>query len=471
MKRAIKRLFLLTSIVALTLGQGCTKGPSAEASKLSKRVTLNVWGVVDDVDAYQEIFTDFRKEHPNADIRFRRFRLEEYEDELVNAFAEDRGPDLFMVHNTWVDKYLPKILPAPKTVKTAVQTVTGTIQKEVTYVVAETPTITLQKLRNDFADVVVGNAVRTVNVSTKPDERKFEERVVALPLSVDTLALYYNKDRLNAAGIPTPPEGWDQFQAQVRKLVKRDAQGKIIQAGAGIGTGRNVERAPDILSLLMMQNRAEMADDNGNPTFTRTPSALEGERERPPAFEALTFYTDFADPAKDVYTWNADQPNSLDAFIQGTSAFFLGYNYQLPLVKARAPKLNLGITKAPQIADNPEVNFANYWQWTVSKKSASGDLAWLLVNFMASKDEAAKYLKTAKRPAARKALLEGQLEDEEVGVFASQVLTSKSWYRGVDPKGADAAFQELIDGAIGADQDTLNSVMKIAQEKVSQTIR
>src|SRR3989344_724251 len=470
MKR-LKRLLVIPVILTVLLGQGCTKGPSAEATKLSKRVTLNVWGVVDDVDAYQDILTDFRKEHPNVDVRFRRFRLEEYEGELVNAFAEDRGPDLFMVHNTWVDKYLPKISPAPKTVKSAVQTVTGTIQKEVTYVVTETPTITLRQLKNDFADVVVGNSVRNVNVSTKPDERKIEERVVALPLSVDTLALYYNKDRLNAAGIPTPPEGWDQFQAQVRKLVKQDAQGKIIQAGAGIGTGVNVERAPDILSLLMMQNGAVMADESGFPTFTRTPAALEGEREQPPAYEAITFYTDFANPAKDVYTWNAEQPNSLDAFIQGTSAFFLGYNYQLPLIKARAPKLNLGITKAPQITGNPEVNFANYWQWTVSKKSASTDIAWLLVNFMASKDEAAKYLNKAHRPAARKALLEGKLEDEEVGVFAAQVLTSKSWFRGVDPKGADTAFVELIESSIGADQDTLNNVMKIAQEKVSQTIR
>ncbi|HWR00209.1 MAG TPA: extracellular solute-binding protein, partial [Candidatus Methylomirabilis sp.] len=274
-----------------------------------------------------------------------------------------------------------------------------------------------------------------------------------------------------AAGIPTPPEGWDQFQAQVRKLVKKDDQDKIIQAGAGIGTGQNVERAPDILSLLMMQNRTVMTDEDGFPTFTRTPAELEGQREQPPAYESLVFYTDFANPAKDVYTWNADQPNSLDAFIQGTSAFFLGYNYQLPLIKARAPKLNLGVTKVPQITGNPEVNFANYWMWTVSKKTQSSDLAWLLVNFMASKDESAKYLTAAKRPAARKALLEGQLEDEDVGVFASQVLTAKTWYRGVNAKGADEALIELIDAAIGADQDVFSNAMRIASEKVAQTIR
>ena len=440
--------------------------------KLSKRVVINVWGVVDDIDAYQEIFNDFRREHPNVDLRFQRFRLEEYEQELLNAMAEDRGPDLFMIHNTWTDKYLPKILPMPPTVKTAVQVVTGTIKKEVTYQVVTSPTLSLKSLKADFPDVAAGNSIRRVNVSPKPEEeRVLEDRVIGLPMSIDTLALYYNKDLLNAVGVPTPPEGWDQFQAQVRKLVKQDEEGKIVQAGAGIGTGENVERSFDVLSLLMMQNGAVMADEEGFPTFTRTPAALEGQVEQPPAFPALTFYTDFANPAKDVYTWNAEQPNSLDAFIQGTSAFFLGYNYQLPLIRARAPKLNLGLTKVPQIANRPEVNYANYWMWTVSKKTASSDLAWLLVNFMTGKDEVGKYLAAAKRPAARKALLESQLEDEDTGVFASQVLTAKSWYRGVNVAGAESAFSELIDATIGADSDVINNAMRVAQEKVAQTIR
>lgn len=470
MAHSLKRLVAVLSIFGVLLGQGCAKGPSAEAVKLSKKAVLNVWGVMDDVDAYQEIFSDFRKARPNVDIRFRRLRLEEYEQELLNTLAEDRGPDVFMVHDSAVDKYLPKILPMPKQVKTAVQVVTGTLKKEVTSQVVAQPLLSLKALKSEFADAVVKNSVRNVNVAGKPDERQLEDRIVALPMYVDTLALYYNKDLLNAARIPTPPEDWGQFQAQVKKLVKQNEVGQIAQAGAGIGTGKNVERAFDILSLLMLQNGTVMADDEGFPMFTRMPAELEGKREQLPALQALGFYTDFANPAKDVYTWNADQPNSLEAFIQGTSAFFLGYGYHLPLIRARAPKLNLGLTKAPQIGA-PEVNYANYWMWTVSKKTASPDLAWLLVNFMTDKDEVAKYLKAAKRPAARKALLQDQLEDEDVGVFASQVITAKTWYRGVDPKSAEDAFIELIGAALGAEQDAVAEALRIASEKVAQTVR
>ena len=95
-------------------------------------------------------------------------------------------------------------------------------------------------------------------------------------------------------------------------------------------------------------------------------------RRTNPAADAVRFYTDFADPGKEVYTWNKNMPNSLEAFILGKTAFFFGYAYHLPTIKSRAPKLNLSIVKLPQIAGNPEINFANYWLETVSRKNKTG---------------------------------------------------------------------------------------------------
>ncbi len=458
--------------VVILLGQGCTKGISPEARRLSERVTIEMWGVVDDEDAYRMILNNFRQQYPYADLRFKRFRLEEYEQELLNALAEDRGPDLFMVHNTWTNEYLPKMLPQPLTARAAVQVVTGGARKQVSYEVRDVPMTSVRALRNDYPDFVASDGIQKVDVSTDPNKVKLEDRVVALPLAVDTLALYYNRDLLNKAGIPTPPETWDQFHAQVRRLTKLDAEGKVVQAGAGLGLGTNVERSPDILALLMMQNGAEMTDENGDIFFSRIPRALSGQRSVAPGLEAIRFYADFANPSKDVYTWDKDQPNSMDAFIRGTSAFFMGYDYQLPLIRARAPKLNLGLTQAPQIAGSEEKQFANYWLWAVSKKSKSPDLSWVLLNFMAGADQVKTYLDVAKRPAARRALLEDQLEDEDVGVFASQVLTARTWYHGKDPQGMERAMIEFMDAAPQAeDEDALRDLLRLAEEKVKQTMR
>lgn len=452
------------------LGAGCTKGPDAAALKASQRTDLKIWSVVDDEDVYSSILTDFRLLHPFANIEYRRFRLEEYEDQLLNAFAEDRGPDIFLIHNTWIGKYLPKIQPMPLSTKVAFQTVEGTIKKETVYKLVTEPSPSLRQLKTEYPDVVVKDILRPVNISPTPEKRDIQQRAVALPISIDTLAMYVNKDLLNAAGISTIPESWDTFQTAVKKVVKQNAQGEIVQAGAALGTGSNIERAPDILSILMMQNGAEMSADDGKPIFNQLPRKLEGVRDQPPAYQALTFYTDFANPAKEVYSWNAKQANALEAFIQGKVAFFFGYSYHLPVIKARAPKLNVAIAKLPQIEGNPVVNFANYWTWAVSKKSKTTDLAWNFLTFMRKPDESKKYLEAAKRPAALRSQLVAQLDAEDVGVFASQVLTAQSWYRGDDPKAADAAFMSMIDAAIDADPEKLGQIMKNAVDRIAQTV-
>lgn len=468
-RQRISRLLAGVLLFGSLFGQGCTNAPSAATAAASKRVELNVWGVVDDVDAYQEIFKDYRTLHPNITINYRRYRLEEYEDAVVNALAEDRGPDIFLIHNTWVTKYLPKIQPMPASTKVAVQQITGTIKKVTTYVLETHPTISISKYKSSYPDAVLKDTIRPVNVAADPSKTQIEQRIVALPMSVDTLSMYVNKDLLNAAGVATVPTTWSAFQTVIPRLTKQDAQGNLIQMGTALGTGYNVERSPDILAALMMQNGAVMSDDNGNPTFQAVPASLSGTRDEPPAYQALQFYTDFANPGKEVYTWNAKQINSLDAFVEGRVAFFFGYSYHLPVIRARAPKLNLGIAQLPQIEGNPTANFANYWAWTVSKKTKNADISWDLLNFMIGKDEAVKYLVAAKHPAADRSLLDAQLQDEDVGVFASQVLTAKSWYRGDDATAMEDAFKTMIENALAGTEEIPTAIQDAAQ-KVRQTI-
>lgn len=465
MRNFFKRFFHFSLIFALLAGQGCTNAPSAAALQSAKPSTIDIWGVIDDGDVYAPVIADYRKLHPNLTINYRRLRLEEYESQLVNAIAEDRGPDIFLIHNDWTNKYLPKILPMPASTKVAYRVVTGTVQKTETWELRTEPSLAPIAYKNQYADVIAKDLLRRVNVGTS-EKANFQEKILGVPISVDTMALYYNKDLLNAAGIPNPPETWGQFQEQTKKLVKRDGQGNILQAAAGIGTGANVERATDILTVLMQQNGAVMAAPDGTPTFDRTPAGL--DREVPPGQQALEFYTDFANPNKETYTWNATLPNALDMFVQGRSAFFFGYSFNLAQIRAQAPKLNLGITKLPQIEGNPVVNQANYWYWTVSKRTKNPEYAWNFLNYLAKSDHTKTVLDLSKHPAALKSLLAAQLADEDIGVFAAQVLTATSWYQGVNPKAMEAAFLELINTVVTGATMT-NQALRFAADKVAQT--
>lgn len=459
----MKRFLSLLLILPLA-GISCVRGVSKEVREASKPFTLTYWRVIDDQDAFDEIIRSYQAIHPNITIDYRKLRLEEYEDELLNALAEDKGPDIFSIHNTWVRGYETKLLPLPPTLTLPFREIRGTIKKEAVTVLKQVPSITIRKLQTDFVDQVAEDVI----IQTTVGERREEiTQIYALPLFMDTLALFYNRDLMNAAGIAEPPTTWTEFPAAVKKLVKTDAQSRILTAGAAIGTARNVERSFDLLSLIMMQNGTQMTDASGFATFHLIPRDL-ADRQIAPGEEALKFYTDFASPSTDFYTWNTSQPNSLEAFATGKAAMMFGYSYHIPQIRARAPKLNFAVAPIPQITPGAQIHYANYWVEAVSKKTEHPNEAWDFIQFAASKDQVTKYLGVTKKPTALRGLQASQLEDVDLGTFASQILTAKSWYRGKDFAAAEEAFEEMIEAVVvGA---IPKQALPIAVGKVNQTI-
>ena len=128
------------------------------------------------------------------------------------------------------------------------------------------------------------------------------------------------------------------------------------------------------------------------------------------------------------------------------------------------------MVKVPQIAGNPEINFANYWVETVSKKSKYQDAAWDFLQFITVDERVKKYLDVAKKPSALRSLLPKQFDDLELGAFASEVLTAKTWYRGVDIKAAEAALTDMIESVAAGVQKTEEAI-NFAVQKINQTIR
>lgn len=453
----------ITAIALFTLtltGLGCSRG----SEQATEPVELSIWGVFDDEDNYGEVMESYRALHPNVSLSFREFRYEEYKEALIRAFAEGDGPDIFLLHNDWVKEYQSLIVPLPDALTISYQEVKGAIKKDVVNVVRTEPTISMRAFNDRFIDIVEEDAI----LPYQPNEDKDAvNKVFALPLAMDTMALYWNKDLLNAAGIASAPTTWNAFQDAVMKLTKTDDLGRIVQSGAAMGTSDNVERSADLLALLMMQNGTQMADANGEATFDKLPADQTGNL---PGLDAVRFYTDFANPTKAVYTWNADEPNSFDAFAKGTTAMFFGYAYHLPLIKTAAPKLNFAISAVPQIDGGRQVNFGNYWMATVSKDSEHVNYAWDFVQFLTTDAEQnVKYLGAARKPPALRSLIAGQLEDEELSAFASQVLTAKSWYRGKDVITAEAALRELIDNILGGSVDPTQAIHR-AVSQVNQTL-
>jgi len=454
MKKTLSFFLLLVLILPL-FGAGCGQSPAEVEA--AKPVTLKVWSVFEDEDSMNLLMDAYRKVHSNVSFDFKTLRYDEYENELLRSFATGEGPDIFSIHNTWVGEYTDLVSPLPASLSIPYTEVKGGLKKETITTLREEKSLTLQELKNNFVGVVYDDVVR----SYQPDpDKEATDKIFALPLFVDTLALYSNTKLLNTAGIALPPKTWQQFQDQVKLLTKLDSTGKITQSAAAIGTGKNIERAADILSVLMLQNGATMENNNQASFATKV-------AERTPASEALRFYTDFANPVKEVYTWNSEMADSFEAFANNKTAFFFGYAYHQPLLKTQAPKLEYQVSTLPQIEGGKTVNLANYWVWTVAKSSENSKWGWDFIEFAAKEENVKAYLEASGRPTALRGLINTQSENPEVNTFVSQLLTAENWYHGKDAGVVEEAFTYIIDNALsGTELDTL---VKEAQNKINQT--
>ncbi len=457
MFKKITILFLLMVFI-ISSGFGC-KVTEKKTKEAMKPITINYWRVFDGPDDFEEIIEKYKALHPFITINYKKLRYSEYEAELLNALAEDRGPDVFSIHNTWMRKYQTKLAPMPETITMVYPVTTGSIKKEVIPETRTTKSLSLKELRDKFVDVVSQDVILD------------DGQVYGLPLSVDTLAMYYNKDLFNNAGISQVPSYWNkEFLQDIKKLTKQDSKRGLIQSGAALGGSKNINRYSDILAVLMMQSGATMMTKTGQVTFQSVPDSTTTSYS--PGADALRFYTDFADPAKESYSWNADLPNSLDLFISGNLAIMFSYSYDLETIKAQAPKLNFSIAKLPQIEGVPptNINFANYWVEVVSKKSPAINEAWDFVQFITKEEQVKSYLEKTKRPTALRSLVASQKEDNEIGVFADQVLTAKSWYYGKNVQAAEEAIAEMIDLVPKNSSDKLKEIIGTGAAKVQQTV-
>ena len=463
--------FLLLISVIFLSGCGCKKsGPSYQ-------VSLEVWGLFDDSDVMTKAINEYKDKNPRVrEINYKKLLVNSYENDLVEALAAGKGPDVFLIHNTWLPKHQNKLAPAPQDI------------------------INLKRVHDEFVDVVSQDFIA-------------DEEVYALPRSVDSLALYYNKNLLNQAGLTHPPRTWQEFDDAVKKITKIDSFGNIIVSGAAMGASSDssagegkINRATDILTLLMMQAGAEMNDpESGEATFAQLPESS-GIGKLSPGVSALVYYTKFSNLSNEEYCWNSFMHNSVDSFIEGKTAMMINYSWLIPKIQSRAPKLSFGVAPIPQNKDEEgrglDVNFANYWGFAVSKnkfrdaqagsdvqaskiKPASNEEriteAWRFIKFLtmtgynqesvqgketnSNYDPAFEYIESQKKPAARRDLIEKQKDDILISPFAEGNLIAKSW-RQPDNLAVEKIFDEMIDDIVLRNEDP-QRVVRQAQSSVN----
>jgi len=268
---------------------------------------------------------------------------------------------------------------------------------------------------------------------------------------------------LGSAGISQPPKTWPEVVTAVERMTRIDPSGTFSYSGIAMGTSSNVNRAVDLLTLLMLQNGTDFyRQENSFAIFDQNVRTETGTTN--PGALALQFYTQFAQPSKKAYTWNSRSDNSVDAFSQGKVGMMLAYSYMIPMIESKAPTLQWGIAPAPQIDNSGiKVNMANYWGEAVSKSSAHQAEAWKFIKYLTEQESLAKYYAKRPMPTSRKDMVDGQKSDVKLGVFAENALTAKSVYK-KDANKFESIFLEMINNVILRNYDAEDAISDAARQ-------
>lgn len=423
-----KKIFIFFLAGTVLFGFGC-KSLSKEEQAAIKPVTLNYWTVFDDVAQLKKFAAEYKQLRPYVKINIRQVRYEEFDKLFTTALADNVGPDVVSVHSRWLGKYAQRLSSMPASVTTSRLEIKNKLNKEMR-VIPET------------ANLPSRSYVEANFVQSAADGIQQGGQLFGLPLAMDTLAIYYNKELLDRSGIPEPPSTWDEFVEAVKKVTKFNSTGDIVQSGVALGTGANIDNSFDIVSLLMMQNGVEMARNNS----VGFASGLAKSDYSHPSLQALRFYTDFANSGKEVYTWNKKMGDALSAFVQGKTAFYFGYAFDRARIFARAPGMKLQVIPVPQLNKANPVNVSNFWMQSVVKDSKHQNEAWDFIRYMSTAEKVKEYTDKTGQPSPYRAHNKTQVENPVLAPFATQVLFAKNWYNGRNVDAAEQAFNVMVEG-------------------------
>ncbi len=426
LKYVIMAVFIGLGIAAVLVWAGIVPGlggGSSNSGSTIKRAELTAWGTTDDAVQFNTLVKSYQVLNPGVKISYEKKSLESYEEELIRAFASGKGPDIFALHNTWLAKYGDLLAPAPQEL------------------------IPQADLKGTMVDVVARDFMAA-------------DALYGVPLAVDTLALYYNTDLFNSAGIVFPPNNWDEFVKDSRLLTKRKPNGDIAISGAAMGAGKNVSYSPDILALLMLQYGTSFINAAGSVNF----GALGGSGNMlNPAEAALDFYTSFAKPTNQNYSWfKGSAFTSEDLFAQNRVGMLFGYAGTRGDLIKKSPRLQFAVAPVPQVKNAVfNKNYAQYWGYGVYKNTKNKQAAWEFLRYLLTPQIQEYYGTAMQKASVVRSVIAKQQQIPDLKVFADQALTAVSVNR-IDFALLRSVFTQMIESQVSGDQSLRQSLQNAA---------
>ncbi|PJE73602.1 MAG: hypothetical protein COV02_01700 [Candidatus Terrybacteria bacterium CG10_big_fil_rev_8_21_14_0_10_41_10] len=424
-------IFVAAALIAVLMFAGFLpgyKGKKGSSSKVDK-TDLVLWGTFAKNEMNSALASINKDRQAPIKINYVQKSSKSYQNDLVDALASNKGPDMIIVSQDMLLKNQDRFFAIPFTAYPE------------------------RDFKDNFSDIA------EVLLNTK------SKSVRGLPFMIDPLVMYWNKNLFSSSGISGSPEYWDEFLEYTKALTEKNERGNISQAGAAMGEFSNVNNAKDIFSTLVLQTGNPIVDSK-----TLKTTMGDGKNYSAKATEnAVNFFNEFSNSNKLNYSWNRSLPSSQDMFAGGSLAMYFGFASEYESIKKKNSHLGFDVALMPQVREGSvRTSFGRLYSIVVlndSNKKQSALNAAVSMTSSGTLDGFSSYLRLA--PARRSALTQNA-SDSYFSLLYKAAIMARSWLEPDSDKINDIFKDMTSTAASGA--APASEAVRVAERKINDIL-
>lgn len=417
--------FAVLALVAITMLSLYKPADDPEKDNLAGAVSI--WGTLPEAPM-TDLLASLSKNTPSlGEVTYRYVEPKAFDSELVTALADRTGPDLILISHEELITQRARLQPFSE------------------------KALSLRDFKDRYID---GGEVFVL-----------KDGVYALPLAVDPLVLYWNRNLLQNAGFLTAPATWEQLVNDVApKLTVKDYDRTIKRAVVAMGEVDNIAHVHPIISMLMLQSGSKLVTETDRGYLVQI---NQGVTESEPLTRSLGFFMNFSNPANTLYSWNRSLTLDRDMFVSEDLALYFGFGSEARDLGSRNPNLNYDIAEVPQgAASTVRRTYGRMYGMGVLRNANNLPGAYTVLEILANPENAATIAQTHNLAPAGRAALGAGTNDVYGRVVYSSAVAARGWLSpGIDA--TDRVFERMINTA-GADRVNAFSAASDAVSRLSE---
>jgi multiple sugar transport system substrate-binding protein len=244
-------------------------------------------------------------------------------------------------------------------------------------------------------------------------QSRFQGQYWTVPTAVRTLALFWNKDLFEAAGLDpdTPPQDLTEFLEYAQKLTQYDDAGNIVVQG--FAPEMDGQAHHWFREVLVRQFGGVPYSDDNKTVLWKSPEGCA-------AFAWLAeLETVHKTGSNDLFD------GATEAFLQGKAALHIDGSFRLGSIETNAPDLNFGVAELPAGPNGERHTFGSYWTHGITNRATADprrlDAAIRFLKFITTPDAGILWVnKVGELPAQLEAAKNEELmANPQLGAFAA----------------------------------------------------